>query len=60
RDTIMFDVPLSADLAVDDRIFVGTAGAYTTSYASGFNGFAVPTTHVANVCLLRLSGERQT
>ena len=60
QDTIMFDVPLSADLAVDDRIFVGTAGAYTTSYASGFNGFAVPTTHVANVCLLRLSDERQT
>jgi diaminopimelate decarboxylase len=56
----MFDVPLPADLAVDDRIFVGTAGAYTTSYASGFNGFAVPTTHVANVCLLRLFGERQT
>ena len=60
QDTIMGEVPLSADLAVDDRIFLGTAGAYTTSYASGFNGFAVPTTHVAEVFLLRLSRERQT
>jgi ornithine decarboxylase len=60
QDTIMVDVPLSSDLAVDDRIFLGTAGAYTTSYASGFNGFAVPTTHVAEVFLLRLSRERQT
>jgi ornithine decarboxylase len=60
QETVMVDVPVSADLAVDDRIFVGTAGAYTTSYAIGFNGFAVPTTHVANVFLLRLSGKRQT
>ncbi len=56
----MFDVPLSVDLAVDDRVFLGTAGAYTTSYASGFNGFEVPKTHVADVYVLRLSGERQT
>ena len=56
----MTDVPLSFDLTVDDRIFLGTAGAYTTSYASGFNGFAVPTTHVAEMFLLPLSGERRT
>ena len=44
QDTILFDVPLSVDLAVDDRVFLGSAGAYTTSYASDFNGFAVPRT----------------
>jgi ornithine decarboxylase len=49
QDTIMFDVPLSADLAVDDRVFLGTAGAYTTSYASDFNGFAVPRTYAADL-----------
>jgi ornithine decarboxylase len=47
QDTIMFDVPLSADLEVEDRVFLGTAGAYTTSYASDFNGFAVPRTYVS-------------
>jgi ornithine decarboxylase len=60
QDTIMFDVPLSVDLAVNDRVFLGTAGAYTTSYASGFNGFAVPTTYAVDVYPLRPSGERQT
>jgi hypothetical protein len=45
----LFDVPLSSGLTVDDGIFLGTAGAYTTSRASGANGFAVPTTHVADV-----------
>jgi ornithine decarboxylase len=49
QDTIMFDVPLSVDLAVDDRVFLGTAGAYTTSYASDFNGFAVPRTYAADL-----------
>jgi ornithine decarboxylase len=49
QDTIMFDVPLSVDLAVDDRVFLGTAGAYTTSYASAFNGFAVPRTYAADL-----------
>jgi len=60
QDTIMFDAPLSIDLAVNDRVFLGTAGAYTTSYASGFNGFAVPTTYALDVYTLRLSRERQT
>jgi len=46
QDTIMFDVELSADLAVDDRVWLATAGAYTTSYASAFNGFPVPLTYV--------------
>ncbi len=49
QDTIMFDVPLSADLEVEDRVFLGTAGAYTTSYASDFNGFAVPRTYASDL-----------
>jgi diaminopimelate decarboxylase len=32
---------------VEDRVFLGTAGAYTTSYASDFNGFPVPRTYVS-------------
>jgi ornithine decarboxylase len=46
QDTIMFDAELSADLEVDDRVFLFGAGAYTTSYASAFNGFPVPPTRV--------------
>jgi ornithine decarboxylase len=42
QDTILHDVPLSADLRVGDRVFIYTAGAYTVSYASRFNGFAIP------------------
>jgi ornithine decarboxylase len=42
QDTILFDVPMSADLAVGDLVRIGVAGAYTTAYASGFNGFDVP------------------
>lgn len=45
QDTILFDVPMSADLAVGDRVFIHSAGAYTTSYASRFNGFDVPATY---------------
>jgi ornithine decarboxylase len=49
QDTIMFDVPLSVDLEVEDRVFLGSAGAYTTSYASDFNGFAVPRTYASGL-----------
>jgi ornithine decarboxylase len=42
QDTILFDVPLSAGLATGDRVYIGCAGAYTTVYASSFNGFEVP------------------
>jgi ornithine decarboxylase len=41
-DTMFIGVPLPASLTVDDRIYIGTAGAYTTSYASNFNGFPAP------------------
>jgi ornithine decarboxylase len=45
QDTVLFDVPMSADLAVGDRVRIGVTGAYTTAYASGFNGFDVPSVH---------------
>lgn len=48
QDTVLHDVPLSADLAVGDRVFIHVAGAYTTGYASRFNGFDVPAVHCAD------------
>jgi len=44
QDTILFDASLSAGIVAGDRIYLGTAGAYTTAYASAFNGFDVPVT----------------
>jgi ornithine decarboxylase len=34
---------LPAGLDVGDRLYIASAGAYTLSYASHFNGFAPPT-----------------
>lgn len=48
QDTIMFDIELSRDITVGDRIFIHTAGAYTTSYASRFNGFRIPRVYCIN------------
>ncbi|HKX73434.1 MAG TPA: type III PLP-dependent enzyme [Candidatus Saccharimonadales bacterium] len=43
-DTVLYgNRGLSADLKVGDRVFIYAAGAYTTSYASSFNGFPKPT-----------------
>jgi ornithine decarboxylase len=42
QDTYAKNVPLSADLREGDELFIGSAGAYTTVYASRFNGFAKP------------------
>ncbi|WP_432839134.1 type III PLP-dependent enzyme [Dactylosporangium sp. CA-092794] len=42
QDTIMFDVELSADLRTGDEVYLDGTGAYTTVYASRFNGFDVP------------------
>jgi len=47
QDTLLYDVPLSAGIAAGDTVRIGTAGAYTTSYASTFNGFDIPATHCA-------------
>ena len=43
-DTMFYGVDLPSTLEQDDRIYIGSAGAYTLSYASSFNGFAPPTT----------------
>ena len=45
QDTLLFDVELSEGLRSGDRVYIHTAGAYTTCYASTFNGFAKPRTH---------------
>lgn len=41
-DTVFFDIDLPATLDVDDRLYIGSAGAYTLSYATWFNGFPPP------------------
>jgi ornithine decarboxylase len=42
-DTMFSAVPLPATLEVGDTLYIGSAGAYTLSYASAFNGFDPPT-----------------
>jgi ornithine decarboxylase len=42
-DTMFLATPLPASLGVGDLVMIGTAGAYTLSYASSFNGFPPPT-----------------
>jgi ornithine decarboxylase len=44
-DTMQSGVELP-ELAVGDRVYVMNAGAYTLSYASSFNGFGPPETHL--------------
>ncbi len=46
EDTVLIDAPVCADLVTGDRIRIGCTGAYTTAYASTFNGFAAPSTLV--------------
>ena len=45
QDTLLYDVPLSVGISDRDTVFIGSAGAYTTSYASTFNGFDIPMTY---------------
>lgn len=42
QDTVMFDAELSADLRAGDQVYLDGTGAYTTVYASRFNGFDPP------------------
>jgi ornithine decarboxylase len=42
-DTMFVGAMLPAGLDVGDRLYIGSAGAYTLSYASHFNGFPPPT-----------------
>jgi ornithine decarboxylase len=41
-DIVMRDQLLPQDLQADDFVYIPNAGAYTTSYASNFNGFPLP------------------
>lgn len=45
-DTMFRGALLPADLDEGDRIYIGSAGAYTLSYASHFNGFPPPGQHL--------------
>jgi ornithine decarboxylase len=42
-DTMFVNVELPATIDVGDTLYIGSAGAYTLSYASAFNGFDPPT-----------------
>ncbi len=44
-DTMFFGAPLPITMTEGDRIYIGSAGAYTLSYASNFNGFPPPATY---------------
>ena len=41
-DILMHDVMLPADIQEGDLIYIPNTGAYTTAYASNFNGFPLP------------------
>jgi ornithine decarboxylase len=42
-DTMFYGASLPSTIDVDDQVYIGSAGAYTLSYASSFNGFPPPT-----------------
>ena len=44
-DVISEDTQLP-DLEVGDKVYILSAGAYTTVYASEFNGFPIPETYI--------------
>jgi ornithine decarboxylase len=45
-DVVMRDEALPSDLQEGDFIYIANAGAYTTAYASQFNGFPLPEVRV--------------
>src|SRR5947208_6636040 len=45
-DIVMRDEPLPSDLQEGDFVYIKNAGAYTTAYASHFNGFPLPEVRV--------------
>jgi ornithine decarboxylase len=45
-DVVMRDEPLPSDLQEGDFVYLRNAGAYTTAYASEFNGFPLPEVRV--------------
>ena len=46
EDTVLIGAPLCAELVTGDLVRIACTGAYTTAYASEFNGFDMPTTVV--------------
>jgi ornithine decarboxylase len=52
-DTFSTNTPLPSGVQVGDRVFIGSAGAYTVVYASNFNGFDIPS-------VIYISGLTQT
>ena len=46
NDVILRDEPLPSDLQEGDFVYIRNAGAYTTAYASQFNGFPLPEVRV--------------
>ena len=46
EDTLFHGAALPDDLGPGDRVYIGTAGAYTVAYASRFNGFEIPSIHL--------------
>lgn len=47
-DTLGLDYELPSTLKMGDRVYIGSAGAYTTEYASNFNGFNPPKKYYIN------------
>jgi ornithine decarboxylase len=45
-DVVMREELLPSDLQEGDFLYIRNAGAYTTAYASNFNGFPLPDVHV--------------
>jgi ornithine decarboxylase len=48
QDTILFDVLVSSNIEVGDKIYFECAGAYTTAFTEKFNGFPNPETYVVD------------
>lgn len=47
-DTIGTDYSLPSEMNEGDKVYIGSAGAYTSVYGSTFNGFEVPKTYFIN------------
>lgn len=48
QDTILYDVPISSDIEVGDKVYIHCAGAYTTAFTENFNGFPGPVVRIKN------------
>ena len=44
-DTMFNNAKLAKNITLGDHVYIGSAGAYTLSYASSFNGFKPPKTY---------------